>query len=201
MRGPVTAGARTEHARTAGRPGLSRSDRVVPASPVVVYATVIVSRLIGGCDARETTRPKTPEEDRTHACRPEEEGAKAPRARQRLRRHEAGSPIWPRRTLLKGPRRELGRRTRAERRFRTRTHRAAAHASHPRRDRQIRTRHFRRCAETLGRRPHPRMARTRCVAPSAVNGRLALPDARERPSTSIWTRPRDTPRGFSTVIS
>jgi hypothetical protein len=48
---------------------------------------------------------------------------------------------------------------------------------------------------------YPRMARTRCVAPSAVNGRLVLPGSRGLPSTSIRAMPRDIPLGFSTVIS
>ena len=52
-------------------------------------------RRTGGCDAKGKTRPET-SQDRTQACRPEEEGAEAPRTRQRLSRQAAGSPIRPR---------------------------------------------------------------------------------------------------------
>jgi hypothetical protein len=52
-------------------------------------------RLTGGCDAKGKTRPET-SQDRTQACRPEEEGAEAPRTRPRLSRQAAGSPIRPR---------------------------------------------------------------------------------------------------------
>ena len=52
-------------------------------------------RRTGGCDAKGKTRPET-SQDRTQACRPEEEGAEAPRTRPRLSRQAAGSPIRPR---------------------------------------------------------------------------------------------------------
>ncbi len=98
---PRRAGS-SRHAITARKarshrtgPSAFRSEAVISRRPTSTRYERFTLR--GNCDASPKTRPET-SEDRTHARRPEEEGAETPRARQRLSRHETGCPVWPRET-------------------------------------------------------------------------------------------------------